>query len=1087
MSEGKKKYQKLTHREHILKRSETYVGSKITDKQKMYVIENNDLDDIKVVKKEVNNNPAFIKLFDEVITNASDEYIRNGKVKMIKITIDDKGSKFVIENDGPTIPISKDNDEGIYNQSLIFFELLSGENFDDTEERVVGGRNGLGIKLVNVFCNKFKLECCDGKQLYRQWARNNMKDIEEPEITVVKGDTKPFTRITYYPDYSQFDFDELTDDLRSIIYKRCLDVAVYIPNVRISLNGKTLPVKKMQDFMKMHLEPNAEFFYEELENGWQVGIAKSTNYSFEQVSIVNAISTHKGGTHVNHVALQLSKDISDKFPKKIKASWMDAKNKLFMFLTCQVPNPTFDTQTKENLTNRMGVEITNNCKVSDKTVKKIMKSDIVKSILDEIELREKMSLKRMSGGKKKSIKMDKLVDGNKAGTKDSNKCLLFLCEGDSAVTMAVSGMSVVGRDYYGAFPLKGKVLNVRGASTAKIKANAEVQNLINILGLEIGKKYTTTDDLRYGKCVIMTDSDVDGIHIKGLLINFFDNFFPELLKMDFLYEFITPILKAKKGKDEKPFYTIRGYQTALEKGELTGYSIKYYKGLGTSTPKESKDYFKEIDKHLLPFKWDGDKNTDHIDMVFNDKRVEERKEWLLNTKPKDIDKYETPTPMSSFIHNEMITFSLYDNIRSIPNIYDGLKPSQRKIMNSCLEKNINKDMEVSPLAGLVKGSQKYHHGEKSLEDSIINLAQNYVGSNNINLLYPAGQFGSRLHGGKDAASSRYISTYLSDITKYIFRNEDRDILNHLNEDGYIIEPETFKPIIPLVLINGVEGIGTGWSTNIPMFNPKEVIRIIENKLKDKRSNRIHPWFRDFKGEVIELENGNYVTRGIFNRVNTSTIKITELPVGSWTQTYISYLNRLIEDKFIKSYDDNSTEEDINITINIPRENMMQINTDEDLIKKFKLENNTYMSNMNLFVDGSIMKFDSVMDIIDVFYEKRLEDYATRKQSMLNKLSTEQDRLSNMVKFIKLVISEKLVINNRKKDAIIEDMENHKLMTIEGTYSYLLNMSIYSLTKEKVDDLNAQLKKKQDEYKSLKKSTEKELWTSDLEELKNNLQ
>lgn len=1085
MSDNKKKYQKLTHREHILMRSETYVGSKVTDKQKMYVIEDNDLDDIKVIEKDVNNNPAFIKLFDEVITNASDEYIRNGKVKMIKITIDGNGSKFIIENDGPTIPISKDNDEGVYNQSLIFFELLSGENFDDSQERVVGGRNGLGIKLVNVFSKKFKLECCDGKQLYRQWSKNNMKDIEEPEILDVT-DMKPFTRVTYYPDYSQFDFDELTDDLRSIIYKRCLDVAAYIPNVRISLNGKTLPIKKMQDFMKMHLGEDAEFFYEELENGWQVGVAKSTGYSFNQVSIINAISTHKGGTHVNHIALQLSKDIADKFPKKIKASWMDVKNKLFLFLVCQVPNPTFDTQTKENLTNRMTAELTGNCTISEKTISKIYKSDIVKSILEEIELREKMSLRRMGGGKKKTIKMDKLVDANKAGTNDSGRCHLFLCEGDSAVTMAISGMSEVGRDYYGAFPLKGKVLNVRGASVSKIKANAEIQNLINILGLEIGKKYETTDDLRYGRCVLMTDSDSDGIHIKGLLINFFENFFPELLKMEFLYEFITPILKAKKGKVVRSFYTVKEYENALATGDLTGFSIKYYKGLGTSTPKEAKEYFKEIDKNLLPFEWDGEQNTTDIDMVFNDKRVEDRKEWLLNTTPQSVDKYETPTPMSSFIHNEMITFSLYDNIRSIPNLYDGLKPSQRKIMNTCLKRNITSDTPVSSLAGSIKETQKYHHGEKSLEDGIVNLAQDYVGSNNLNLLVPEGQFGSRLQGGKDASSSRYINTYLSPVTKYIFRSEDNDILDYLDEDGVIIEPETFKPIIPMALVNGVEGIGTGWSTNIPMYNPKDIIRVIENKLNGKRSNRIHPWFKGFKGEVQELENGNYVSRGIFDRVNTTTLQINELPVGTWTQTYIIHLNKLIDDKFIKSFDDNSSEEHVDITINIPRENMLKINTDEELIKKFKMESNIHMSNMNLFVDGKIVKFDSVMDIIDIFYDKRLSDYTTRKEYHLQKLSDEQKKLANMVRFIKLVISDELKVNNRKKDEIISDMETNKLMKIDDNYSYLLNMSIYSLSKEKVDELNIQLKKKEEEYKVLKKTAESEIWLSDLEELKNKL-
>lgn len=419
------KYVKLTQREHILKRSETYVGSKNTEKIKMYVIKDNDLSNIEVEKRDVNNNPAFIKLFDEILTNASDHAIRTDKVKMIKVIIEDK--KIVVENDGDTIPIKIHPEEGVYNAELIFSHLLTGENYDDTEERVVGGRNGLGAKLVNVFSKKFKVECCDGKQLYRQWTKNNMLDIEEPEILKAPTGSKKFTRITYYPDYDQFDFDHLTEDLRSIMYKRCLDVAAYIPKVRVSVDGKTIPVKRVSDWMKMHLPEDAEFFHETYDNGWEVGIAKSTEHGFESVSIVNGISTHKGGTHVNHIALDISKKISSKM-KKI--DWPFVKNKLFLFLISQVPNPTFDTQTKENLTNRMTVDIHQNSEMSDSMLRKIMKSEIVQSIVDEQEMREKLQLKRMGGGKKSTINLPKLQDANKAGTRESDKCHLFLCEGD---------------------------------------------------------------------------------------------------------------------------------------------------------------------------------------------------------------------------------------------------------------------------------------------------------------------------------------------------------------------------------------------------------------------------------------------------------------------------------------------------------------------------------------------------------------------------------------------------------------------------------------------------------------------------------
>lgn len=1085
------KYVKLTPREHILKRSETYVGSKVTEKVKMYKIKNNDLNNIVVEKANVNHNPAFIKLFDEILTNASDHAIRTGKVKMIKVIIEDK--KISIENDGPTIPIEMHPVEKVYNPELIFSHLLTGENYDDTEERVVGGRNGLGSKLVNVFSKKFKVECCDSKKLYRQWTRNNMMDIDDPEIIEVKDkEQKSFTRITYYPDYSQFDFDKITDDVRSIMYKRCLDVAAYIPDVRISVDGKTIPIKRISDFMKMHLPEGVDFFHEKLDNDWEVGVAYTTEHGFDQVSIVNGISTHKGGTHVNHVSLGLAKQISDKLKKKV--SWIDVKNKLFLFLIAKVPNPTFDTQTKENLTNRMTSEIHQNAQMKDSTIKKIMKSDIVQSILDEAELREKLQLKRMGGGKKSKVNLPKLQDANRAGTRDSDKCHLFLCEGDSAVSMAVAGMSVVGHDYYGAFPLKGKVLNVRDASVAKIKGNAEIQNLLNITGLEFGKKYADTSGLRYGKIVIMTDADVDGIHIKGLLMNFFEDNWPELLKLDFLYEFITPVIKVEKGNQVKSFYTLREYKTWLSHGPK-GWDINYYKGLGTSDPEESKEYFRSLAQHLLPFEWDTDKNHDRIDMIFRTKRSDERKKWMLEIEPKEVEKYETPTQISSFLDNEMITFSLSDNIRSIPDIYDGLKPSQRKILHTALKKNIIKKYGVASLGGIVKSETKYHHGEVSLEQGIVNMAQDFVGSNNISLLVPKGAFGTRLQGGSDAASSRYTNTFLDDVTKIIFDKKDNSILNYLVEDGQTIEPERFKPIIPMILVNGAEGIGTGWSTTIPKYNPKDIIRVIENKINRKKSNRIHPWYKGFNGIITENDNG-YTTRGRWEIVNTTTIKITELPIGMWTQKFLDHLHELINGKmvngklvgakFIRDFTNHSTDTTVDITISLSRENMIKISNQSKLITKFKLESRIYTSNMNLFTDGKIIKYDSAEKIIDVFYKKRLADYELRKSSMLDQIKRDQTRLDNQVKFIKMVINEQLKVSNRKKDIIIKDLENNKFDMFDENYDYLLGMSIYSLTKEKVNELNKRAKDKLADWKILKKTKITELWLTDISNLKSHV-
>jgi DNA topoisomerase-2 len=495
------KYIKLTQREHILKRSETYIGSKVSEKTPLYVLKDNDLTNPRVVKEHVVNNKAFIKLFDEILTNASDHAIRTGKVSTIKVDIEDQ--KISVYNDGPTIEIKKHPLEKIYNPELIFSHLLTGENYDDSKERMVGGRNGLGSKLTNIFSKEFKVECFDGKKIYTQTTKNNMKDIETPTIKRKKG--KSFTKITYYPDYSQFDFDGLTEDLKKIMFKRCLDVKAYIKDVKVIVNSVELKIDKISDYMKLHLQEGQEFFFDTLPNGWEVGIAKSTSHKFESNSIVNGITTHNGGSHVNYIAMNLSNRISSKM--KTKPSRQEVRNKLHIFLISGIPNPTFDTQTKETLTSKITRDIHKDGVVKESVVSKIMKSEIVKSIEDELKMKEKLQLKKMGGGKRNKVNLPKLHDANKAGTKDSQKCSLFLCEGDSATSMAVSGMSVVGHDYYGAFPLKGKLLNVREASPQKIKANKEIQNLLNVTGLEFTKKYENTSQLRYGKIVIMTDAD----------------------------------------------------------------------------------------------------------------------------------------------------------------------------------------------------------------------------------------------------------------------------------------------------------------------------------------------------------------------------------------------------------------------------------------------------------------------------------------------------------------------------------------------------------------------------------------------------
>jgi DNA topoisomerase-2 len=437
----------------------------------------------------------------------------------------------------------------------------------------------------------------------------------------------------------------------------------------------------------------------------------------------------------------------------------------------------------------------------------VVKSGIVESVLSWAKFKAQNELAKTSGSKKSKIKgVPKLEDANDAGTKNSMNCTLILTEGDSAKSLAVSGLGVVGRDHYGVFPLRGKLLNVRDATHKQILENAEINNLIKILGLQYKKKYNDNDDLktlRYGKLMIMTDQDQDGSHIKGLLINFIHTNWPELLRLAFLEEFITPIVKATKKNQELSFFSIPEFEEwKNDTPNQHTYNIKYYKGLGTSTSKEAKEYFQNMERHRILFKYNGENDDEAIRMAFSKSCVQQRKDWL--TKHMEECKHRKLVGLperylytkstkdvtySDFINLELILFSNTDNVRSIPCVVDGFKPGQRKVLFTCMKRNDKREVKVAQLAGSVAELSAYHHGEQSLCGTIVNLAQNYVGSNNINLLQPNGQFGTRLSGGKDSASPRYIFTMMSPLTRLIFHPHDDPLLNFLEEDNQRIEPE----------------------------------------------------------------------------------------------------------------------------------------------------------------------------------------------------------------------------------------------------------------------------------------------------------
>jgi len=1082
------RYKKLTPIEHVLKKPGMYIGNIYTEPTKMYVFEDiNEIKDNKFVYKEVNYNAGFIKLFDEALTNASDHYIRtDGQVKYIKINVEK--DHITIENDGPGVPIVMHKEHKIYVCELIFGNLLTGENFTDDDKRMVGGTHGIGIKTTNIFSKKFTIETADGKHKYIQTFTNNMSDKTKPKIT---ASDKNYTKITYYPDFDKFNLTEITDEIQSIFLKRAIDIAAYSTGVKVYYNDILIPIKSFKDYMKMFINDDEEFFYEKINDNWEVGIARTPNDTFQQVSMVNGISTHIGGTHVNYISNQITKLLDEKIKStSVKQSMI--KNHLFLFLSCKIPNPSFETQTKENLTTRMITEIIKDVNISESFIKKLMSSQIKNDIVNFASFKELQDAKKSTQNNQKiKVKIAKLDDANMAGKQPhSMKCHLFLTEGDSAAATAKRGFSVTGNDFFGLFPLRGKPLNIRGLSLQKMRDNIEISSIISALGLEFGKKYTSTRTLRYGKLVIMSDMDTDGSHIKGLILNILDNYWPELLQLDFIYEFITPIVKVKKGNKVKYFYRLSDYITWKEENEVSGFFIKYYKGLGTIEPPEAKIFFKDINKHLIKFNSSNfEKERDLVDLAFNKKRVEDRKEWLLKYKPGvELDKFKTKQTFDSFFNKEFIEFSMEDNVRSIPSVIDGLKPSQRKIIYTLFKRNFKDEVKVELLMGSILELAAYHHGPASLESTIIGLAQDFVGANNINLLDPTGEYGTRIKGGHDASASRYIFTKLAKFTKDIYKQEDEDLLEYLIDDGYKVEPRYYIPIIPMVLVNGSSGIGTGWSSDVPHFNPTDVITYIQNYLKKSKKNiDLIPWYNGFKGDIIpDLNNKRYISRGIFKKTGKNKLNILELPIMTWNDKYFEYLDKLIDEKYIKDYDNYCTDDSVNIVITIS-EDILSILTDEMIVKKFNLDSYISMNNMNLFNSESKIQFyKDQYDIIDDFVKIRTNFYELRKKNILYKFEEQKKYIINKMKFINCVLKKDIIFENKTKDKIIAQIENNKIEKYKDSYDYLINISLISLSTEKLSELKETYEKIKIEIDKVLSTTETEMWLQELDYLKKKL-
>lgn len=1424
------KYNKVSQREHILIRSDTYIGSiqPVTENIWVYNESNNTIS-----KELITYCPGLLKVFDEILVNAGDASTNDKTCDTIKVEYNNEEGYISIYNNGDEgIPVAEHPDHGILVPSMIFGELLTSSNYNDNEERTTGGRNGYGAKLANIFSIKFIVEIDDAKRCkrYKQTWKNNMLEVENPIISKLPAKTKSSVKITFYPDFEKFNIKELDNDHLKLFHRRTIDIAGTNNNkLKVFFNNNKINCLNFKSYIELYYPSSENDIYIDNSNErWTIGVVYKPNNGGDVISFVNSIFTYNGGTHCNYVIDNIIKIIINDYIKKdkdvkkkeLKISNNLLKENFIFFINSTIINPAFSSQTKDTLTTKCD-KFGSKYEISQTFLKKIVKCGIIDQIIESIKVKENTTLKKTDGKKKFKISgIPKLEDANKAGTKDSYNCTLILTEGDSAKATAMAGLGVVGRDYFGVFPLKGKLLNVREASPSQLLNNEEITNLKTILGLKQGEDYSNTlkfNNLRYGHILLLTDQDsvtgdtplllklnnkitvkniedittqwaqynskemattnyltwtdggwvtikkvirhlvtkkiyrvltdngcvdvtedhsliksdlseitpnnckindellhtnftfnniqdttldlqiqeiyimgiyficgecdikidlwyikheninlllkikkilldiynfnikisnnilticnpskqfvtkyyilfynknkykvipdqilnnsikikenfingindtfnhdninslminvdikitaqclyylysnlnyfviidynvntnkyvlnintsficksnkikkiidlgttdlyvydletenhhfqagigemivhnTDGSHIKGLFINFLHSLWPSLVKYDgFVQSLNTPIIKAFKNKDIQVFYNLTEYEKWTQQVNTTSWKIKYYKGLGTSTAIEARDYFIDIQNKLITYYWNNleletDPDHDAITLAFEKSRADDRKSWLMNYNKNNILKYEQKKiQYYDFIHSDLIHFSNDDLIRSIPSVIDGLKPSQRKILYGAFLRGLERDeVKVAQLAGFVSDRAAYHHGEMSLNGAIIGMAQNFVGSNNINILMPNGQFGTRLKGGKDAASPRYIWTMLEELTNIIYNPLDNPVLIHQKDDGIPIEPEYYIPIIPMVLINGTEGIGTGFSTKIPPYNPLDIITNLKLLINNEKLNKIDPWWQNFKGTVNKIDDTNYEIIGIYEIINNNKVIITELPVGEWTSNYKEFLEKMLDDeketkkKKTKNpflgYEDNNTDSNIHFELTFEDNYLI----DKDINKLLHLSKKYSINNMHLYgSDGAIKKYNNIEEIIKDYYTIRLKLYNDRKNYQLEILSYQLELISFKVKFILLVINKKLSIHNKKRIDIENELiklEFKKLGKSKNdinnlSFDYLLSMPIYNLTFEKIEELQQQEKEKEAEYEELNAKSIENIWLDEL--------
>lgn len=1091
---ARKKFVKLSGRDHILQRSDMYCGSLQPDVRDYYLASAAGGIQLRSVRVA----PAFLQIFEEVLMNAADrvsvwhenEANVTKKTSAIQVVVCQESGEIVVSNNGDGIPTDFDDEHGCYIPELIFGHLRTSSNYDDSNERLNVGRNGIGVKIVNIFSHKFVVETVDaakGKK-YRQVFTANMSKIHKPSIRDFGGD--PYTKVTFTLDLDRFGMPVIADDVVSIMRRRAHEICLCsLDAIRVTFNKTSLGTNTVNKYMEL-AGVAKKAVGAATNDRWKVGVAFTPEVGhFRHMSFVNSTCTPDGGTHVSHVMDSFVRQAMALLKKRFKSPKLKPaviREVLTLMVSAHIVNPTFSSQTKDKLT-LPPRDFGSAFEVPEAMVAKVLKSGLSDYVAEYLKNKDKDVLHESDGKKVGRVKgVPKLHDAKWAGTKKSSQCLLIVTEGDSALTFALSAMSVIGRDKFGAFPLRGKLLNVRDASPAQLSGNTEITALKKILGLQNGVVYKDTSDLRYGGVVILTDADLDGAHIRGLVMNLFDVFWPSLLEMGFVKSVDTPMVKATRGAETLLFYNDFEYKTwadSIGEEQVGLYKLKYLKGLGSSTAAEARQYFADVQSALVtysPDTWAGES----MSLAFCKKRAADRKLWLATYDSSQIVGSSCrDVSITMFVNKELKHFSRGDILRSLPSVVDGLKVSQRKALCGSFMRGIaTTEAKVAQLTGFVADKMRYHHGEMSMSGTLIGMAQDFVGSNNINLLLPKGQLGSRLEGGADAASPRYTFVQMNPVTLALFVKDDGPILSYTEDEGQATEPVYYCPVISVLLANGAKAIATGYSTSIPQYKPRDLIDNVRRRLAGVPAAELTPFYRGFKGDITSDGAGTFTTHGVFSR-RGSDVHISELPVGTWSSTYKRFLEGLLEKKQIANYTEACTDIDVNFVVTLKEDSPQEA----EVVSLLKLTSAIKTSNMHAFdEEGNVRLYPDAAHIEASHYRVRYASYEKRREHTINVLRHEAALLSEKARFMKLKMDGAVRVDNVGYDDVIASVESHGFQklspTLESkvaTFDYIVSIKLFDFTTQNIRKLQDMCASKQNELEAMQRSSVEDMWRNDL--------